>query len=1164
MPGTTLDTRYQLTDNLTATSGRIYLTGPQALVRMALSQRRIDAARGLNTAGFVSGYRGSPLAGVDMAMWRAQALLEEAHVRFLPAVNEDMAATMMMGTQQTGERADRTVEGVFGMWYGKGPGVDRAGDAIHHGNAAGASRHGGVLMIVGDDHTAASSSIGHASETSLTAWSIPIINPSSIEEYEYFGLWGWALSRFCGAWVAFKAITETVESGRSFELQSIPDFSACLNDPRAGKLQYSAREFLTPAMEHRIAERLTAVQAFSQLHRLDRLVNPAPQGALGLVTTGKATLDTEEALRRLARSGAHLPPIRHYKVGLTWPLDRAGLDAFVDGLEHILVVEEKAPIVENQIKELLFNRARRPTVQGKTDLRGQPLVTGEGQLNPTLVATALRGWLRDAGALTLPEPTGRAPVLDPATTHGLARRPYFCSGCPHSTSTKVPEGSQALAGVGCHYMATWMDRDTSGLTQMGGEGVDWIGLAPFTRTPHVFQNMGEGTYFHSGYLAIRQAVAAQAHITYKILFNDAVAMTGGQPVDGHLSVPDICRQMLGEGVARVVITTDEPQKYQGVPLVQGVAVHDRHELDSVQRELRDIPGVTVLIHDQACAAEKRRRRKKKAFPDPPRRLFINTAVCEGCGDCGTQSNCLSLVPVETPFGRKRAIDQSSCNKDYSCVDGFCPSFVSVMGGTPRRSARIAEPGNQARLETLRRQLPDPVILAGGEVCNILVAGIGGSGVVTLGALLAMAAHLEGRAVSTLDVTGLAQKGGAVISHVRLARGAQARGVVRIDQRQADVAILCDPVAAARPDIVATLKPSATLVTLSTYLAPTAEFTRDPDTNLDASRLVAGLRDIAGAANTRALDAHELALSLMGDAQLSNVMMLGFTWQRGAIPLDRASVERAITLNGVAVPANLQAFELGRIAAWQPDTLDKMLHPSRQSRVIPFPESLDTVVERCRDDLTGYQSAAYAKTYTDTVAAVARAEQALHPQAKPVLALAVARSLHKLMAYKDEYEVARLFSDGRFRRELQSRFEGDFTLRFHLAPPLLARRDPRTGAPRKMTFGPAMEAVFRVLAHGRRLRGTWLDVFGYSAERRTERRLARQYRARILDMLGKLNERTFPIAVELAALPDMVRGFGHVKQASIDRYDQRLAEMTRTLSAEPGHPAHTPSVVRRAG
>ncbi|MCC2597044.1 indolepyruvate ferredoxin oxidoreductase family protein [Pusillimonas sp. MFBS29] len=1146
-----IDQDYQLDDNLTAGTGRIFLTGTQALVRMLLSQQRADQARGLNTAGFVTGYRGSPLGGVDMAMWRAQSLLEQHHISFLPSINEDLGATMVMGTQQAGVRDDRQVDGVFAMWYGKGPGVDRAGDAIHHGHAAGASRHGGVLMIVGDDHTAASSSIPHASETSLQAWGIPVVHPASVDEYEQFGLWGWALSRYSGAWVAFKAVTETVESGRSFTLEANPTLP---DDVRGAGPEYSARDFLTPAIEHRMAERLEAVKAFSRRHPLDRTVHAAPGARLGIVTTGKAFLDTQDALSQLAREQPDLPlsSVRHYKVGLSWPLATDGFLQFAQGLDHILVIEEKAPFIESQIKDILYNHVQRPSVAGKHGLDHQALVPGEGQLSPAIVAALLCRWLRQTDPTIQTQPAVIAeaalagkPAPIPQASAALTRRPYFCSGCPHSTSTKVPEGSQAHAGVGCHYMATWMDRETSGLTQMGGEGADWIGLSRFIRMPHVFQNMGEGTYFHSGYLAIRQAVAAQANITYKILFNDAVAMTGGQPVDGQISVAQICQQMLGEGVSRVVITTDEPQKYRGASLPAGVTVHDRHELDALQRELRDIPGVTVLIHDQACAAEKRRRRKKKTLADPARRLFINTSVCEGCGDCSTQSNCLSLTPVETPFGRKRAIDQSSCNKDYSCVDGFCPSFVSVVGGRPRKAADTS-PDERERLQALVAALPLPEFQQHESCCNVLVAGIGGTGIITVGAIISMAAHLEGRAASVLDITGLAQKGGAVISHIRLSADAHQPGAVRVAPQQANVAILCDPVAASKPEVLQTLRPGQTLAVINTYLAPTPEFTRDPQVSLDPQGLIAQLRRTAGEQNSKLLDAHTLATRQFGDSILANMLMLGFAWQHGAIPLSLQAIMHALKLNGVAVQANQDAFQIGRLAASRPQELTPRGRAREQAVVIHFPESLEDIMARCRTALTDYQDAAYAKQHSDLVAQVLAAERSLKPQGRPRLAIAVAQSLYKLMAYKDEYEVARLFTDGSFRKALHEQFEGDFSLRFHLAPPVLARRDPHTGIHRKVSFGPATEKFLRVLAHGKVLRGTWLDIFSYTSERKTERKLVGEYQAALRDMLGNLNARNYDAALELADLPQIVRGYGHIKMSAVQTFRTRLQNVSDSL------------------
>ncbi|CAM3785559.1 Indolepyruvate ferredoxin oxidreductase, alpha/beta subunit [Bordetella sputigena] len=1144
-----LDQDYRLEDNYTRTDGRVFLTGTQALIRMLLTQRRLDREGGLNTAGFASGYRGSPLGGVDMAMWKAKALLDANQISFLPAINEDMAATVIMGTQQAGVRQDRNVDGVFSMWYGKGPGVDRAGDALHHGTAAGASRHGGVLVVVGDDHTAASSSIPHSSEASLIAWRMPIVHPASVDEYESFGLYGWALSRHAGTWVAFKAVSETVESGQSFLPAPAPSYPMPENPALpASELEYTARDFLSLAIEKRMDTRMKAVRAFVARHSIDKLVCAAPKARVGIVTVGKAHLDTMEALERL---GIDLDgsdsPVRVYKPGLTWPLDAGRLQHFLQGLRHVVVVEEKNTVVEGQIKDLLFNQPDRPSVAGRTGLDGEPLIPSAGQLRPSVLAPLLAAWLArtsdlrtgiDASEFACPEALANE-------ADGMRRRPYFCPGCPHNTSTKVPEGSQALAGVGCHYMAAWMDRDTAGLTQMGGEGADWIGLSRYIKAPHIFQNMGEGTYFHSGYLAIRQAIAAKANITYKILFNDAVAMTGGQPVDGRLSVPGICRQLRGEGVERIVITTDEPAKYQGVD-VAGATVHHRRELDAVQRELRDIQGVTVLIHDQTCAAEKRRRRKKAAFPDPPRRLMINSAVCEGCGDCGSKSNCLAVVPVETPYGRKRAIDQSSCNKDFSCVEGFCPSFVSVMDGKLRKSAAPAQ--DRDRLQALIDALPMPVIQPVAGPYRMLVAGIGGTGVITIGALVSMAAHLQGLSASVLDLTGLAQKGGTVISHIRLAPLHTPAGPVRLDWRQADAAILCDLVASIAPDALGALRRDGTRVTVNTYVAPVSEFTRNPDAAMRPEGLLAKVRHAAGEDKTAAIDAHAAATALFGDSILANVFMLGYAWQRGDVPLTYAALVRAIELNGVAVASNRAAFDAGRLAAHQPQALSKVSEPRASVIPLTVPETLDAAVKRRVADLTLYQNAAYAEKYRQFVDRVAVRERELAgasgTRGSPRLALAVARSLFKLMAYKDEYEVARLYTNGDFARQLEAQFEGaagkDYQLRFHMAPPIFARKDPSTGLPRKMTLGPRTLSAMKLLARLKGLRGTWLDPFGHTCERKMERGLIQQYCEVIESMLATLNPESMDRAVRIAALPEKIRGYGYIKLASVARYREELA------------------------
>ena len=944
-----IDLDYQLADNLLKDEGRVFLTGTQALVRLLLAQHRLDRRNGLDTGGFVSGYRGSPLAGVGFELWRIGPMLQEAGIVFVPGVNEDLAATAVMGSQHAGVDAARMRDGVFGMWYGKGPGLDRAGDALRHGNAAGASRHGGVLMVVGDDHAATSSSIPNASDLSLIGWGVPIVHPASVAEYQEFGLWGWAASRFAGTWVAFKAISETVESGRSVTLSPLPTFVEPAGFVSSvGPLEFRTSDFLTAAIEQRLAEKLRALSAFAALNSLDKLIVDPPRARVGIVTVGKAHLDLMEVLERGGLTNDRLIElgVRIYKPGLTWPLDRSRLLAFADGLTHLLVVEEKAAVVEQQVKDLLFNQpaARRPRVVGRHDDEGRPLIPWVGQLRPALLAAPVYRWLSAALERDFDEQAARAAGVAPVVDTSDPRRlPYFCAGCPHNSSTRVPDGSTALAGVGCHYMASWMDRGTGGLTQMGGEGADWVGWSPFTRTAHVFQNMGEGTYFHSGLLAIRQAIAARANITYKILFNDAVAMTGGQPVDGTLTVPQICTQLVAEGARRVVVTTDEPARYRGVTLPAGVDVLHRRELDRLQRELRETAGVTALIHDQTCAAEKRRRRKRAEYPDPPRRLFINEAVCEACGDCGVQSNCVAIVPQPTPFGTKRRIDQSACNKDWSCAEGFCPSFVSVIGGRPRKAA----PDGAGRLQAL---LARARALAGPDVtistaaapsssassssaapsvssttapsaasttagsADILIAGVGGTGVITIGAVLAMAAHLEGKAVSVLDFTALAQKGGSVLSHLRIGPPARADGAVRIDWQRADTLIACDLVVGTLPDAIGAIRAGHTTIVGNRNVASLAEFTRDGDALPDADALMRRLSTAAGEGAKYWLDATVTATALFGDSIATNCMMLGVAWQLGRVPVSAAAIIRALELNGVAVQINQQAFAGGRALA----------------------------------------------------------------------------------------------------------------------------------------------------------------------------------------------------------------------------------------------------------
>ena len=1145
---------YQLTDNLNAAHGRIFLTGTQALVRLVLTQRQLDRAAGLNTAGFVSGYRGSPLGMVDQQLWKAEKLLASHDVRFLPAINEELGGTAVLGTQRVESDPERTVEGVFAMWYGKGPGVDRAGDALKHGNAYGSSPHGGVLVVAGDDHGCVSSSMPHQSDQTMIAWHMPVVNPSNIADMLEFGLYGWALSRFSGAWVGYKAISETVESGSTVDLDG---FQTKWPAPEGfvapeGGLHNRWPDLPSLTIEARLAAKLDAVRYFSKTHSIDKWIAPSRHANVGIVTCGKAHLDLMETLRRLDLSVDELDAagVRIYKVGLSFPLETTRLDTFVEGLSEVLVIEEKGPVIEQQIKDHLYNRTQgaRPIVVGKNAQDGAMLLSALGELRPSRVLPVFADWL----ARHRPELDRRDKVVDLVAPQILSnaadavkRTPYFCSGCPHNTSTKVPEGSIAQAGIGCHFMASWMERDTTGLIQMGGEGVDWASHSMFTKTPHVFQNLGDGTYFHSGILAIRQAAAAKANITYKILYNDAVAMTGGQSVDGSISVPQIARQVEAEGIATLVVVSDEPEKYDGHhdQFPKGTTFHHRRELDEVQRRLREIKGVTVLIYDQTCAAEKRRRRKKGEFPDPDKRLFINEAVCEGCGDCGVQSNCLSVEPVETELGRKRRIDQSSCNKDYSCVNGFCPSFVTLEGAKLKKAA-----GNVFDPEALAARvdaLGEPTLELDNAPYDILISGVGGTGVVTVGALISMAAHLEGKSASVLDFMGFAQKGGAVLSFVRFAARDALLNQVRIDTQQADVLLACDMVVGASADALQTVRHGRTRIVVNTHAIPNATFVQNPDANLHAGSLLEKMQHAAGADRMNTCDAQALATRFLGDTIGANILMLGYAWQLGLVPVSHAALMRAIELNNVAVPMNKLAFAIGRLAAADPDALEALRKAAVTQRVEMAAMPLDGLIADREARLLAYGGSSFVTRYRALVSAAA----AHHNDA---VTRAVASTFYRLLAVKDEYEVARLHTDPAFRAALEAQFEGtagqDFAVKFNMAPPVLSKAK-NGGQPRKMTFGQWLWPVLGMMSKVRGLRGTLIDPFGRSLERKMERELSSDYEItirRAFDVLAPDNAKDVET---LALLHERIRGYGHVKLANLSMVKRRERELGVKLGIE---------------
>jgi indolepyruvate ferredoxin oxidoreductase len=1144
-----------LQDKYVLQSGRIYLSGIQALVRLPMMQRERDRTAGLNTAGFISGYRGSPLGGYDTALWQAAPLLEAHDIRFVPGLNEDLAATAVWGSQQVGLFSGAKVDGVFGIWYGKGPGVDRSLDVLRHANLAGTAPHGGVLAVAGDDHGAQSSTTAHQSEQAFAAVMMPVLNPATIQEYLDFGLLGFALSRYSGCWVAFKALSETVESSatvhvdprrvqivlpRDFEM---PPGGLHIRAPR-GAMDWPLDQ------ERRLhGPKLAAVKAFARVNSIDRVIIDSAKPRLGILATGKAYLDVRQALSELGIDDAMAAAlgIRLYKVGLTWPLEPEGARQFAQGLQEILVVEEKRAFLEQQLVAMLFNveAARRPLIVGKSDESGAPLLPTTGELTPAMIARAIVSRLKRLGEhnpqweerLARREDFERRRTEISAVT--ARRTPFFCSGCPHNTSTQLPQGSRAMAGIGCHSMALFMpNRETATLTQMGGEGANWIGQAPFTTEKHVFQNLGDGTYSHSGLIAIRAAAAAGVNITYKILYNDAVAMTGGQPVEGALSVSQIAQQVFWEGARRVVIVSDEPKKYSGnSQLPGGVDVRHRDALDEVQRELREVPGLTVLIYDQTCAAEKRRRRKRGLMADVPTRIFINEAVCEGCGDCSEQSNCISVRPLETEFGRKREIDQSSCNKDFSCLKGFCPSFVSVHGATLRTPSSDGT--------DLFAQLPPPATAGLDRPYGILITGIGGSGVITLGALIGMAAHLEGKAATVLDVTGLAQKNGAVMSHVRLARANAALGAVRIGAGGADLLLGCDMVVAASPEAIACIDSGKTKAIINSDVAPTAAFFSNPDVDFDDAAMRRALTTVIEPAGIDFVQANRLATALIGDSIATNLIMLGYALQKGLLPLGLAAIERAIELNGVAVEGNLRALTWGRLAAHDRKLIEQVAQPHAQAEQ---PRDLAALVEHRAAILTQYQDAAYARRYREAIAQVAVAERACIKGCS-ALAEVAARNLFKLMAYKDEYEVARLYANGAFMQKLRRQFAGKFRLEFHLAPPFIARIDPATGAPHKSVFGPWMFSVFKLLARLRDLRGTPFDLFGYSAERRRERQLIAEYEDVLRECATGLNAESHELAVELARLPEQIRGFGHIKARSIEQAKTREAVLLARWRAD---------------
>ena len=1142
-----------LQDKWEKTSGRVYLTGSQALARLPMLQADLDKKNSLNTAGFISGYRGSPLGGFDKTLWQIRDYLKRSNITFQPGINEDLGATAVWGTQQVNAFDGALYDGVFGLWYGKGPGVDRTGDVFKHANAFGTTAHGGVLAVAGDDHACKSSTLPHQSDYAFMDAMMPVLYPSGIQEMLDLGLYGWAMSRYCGSWIGFKTLAEVMDSSVSAELDSD---RVDIKLPHGFELPEGGLNARWPdkpmQQEARLHQyKLQAAKAFARANKLDKTIIDSPGAKLGIITTGKSYLDTLQALDDLGISNEQASQIgiKLYKVAMPWPLEPVGIREFALNTEELLVVEEKRGLIEDQLRSQLYGweTDRRPLISGKQNPEGSELLSSLGELTPAMISRVIAK--RIQSFYSSQEIISRLSFLEHKETYlaisreSQERTPHFCSGCPHNTSTRLPEGSRALGGIGCHYMATWMDRGTETFTQMGGEGATWIGQAPFTKNKHVFQNLGDGTYFHSGLLAIRAAIAASVNITYKVLYNDAVAMTGGQPVDGPMTIQKMSHQLYGEGVRHIALVSDEPNKYPSrADFADGVTFHHREDLMAVQNMLRDAKGCTAIIYDQTCAAEKRRRRKRGEMPDPDKRLVINAEVCEGCGDCGIQSNCLSLLPEETKRGRKRSIDQSACNKDYSCATGFCPSFVAVKGGKLRKPAK-------ARQSIPAVDIPEPDLPEIDGVYNILLSGVGGTGVVTVSALLGMAGHIEKRGVGVLDQIGLAQKFGAVMSHIRIAPSQKKIHCVRIPAGETDLLIGFDLMVGASEEALGKLNSERSQAVINNHEAMPAAFTRNPDLEIPNAKMQQVIENSCRTSGSLSLDTTRLATNLMGSGMAVNLFTIGVAWQKGLIPLKKQSILEAVRLNGVEVKNNFRAFEWGRYAAHDLKAVEAIAYGENdeQLQVVNFIHSLDEIILRERKHLTEYQNQVLADRYEKAVRKVESVEQKL--TGKSTLSLAVAENYSKVLGYKDEYEVARQLSSKQFRQKLERQFEGEFSLEFSLAPPLLSRKDPVTGRPRKKVYGEKMLPVFRMLSKMKNLRGTLFDPFIWTKDRRLELRVINEYEQDLKLIEKKLSAANYDEACELASIPSKIRGYGPVKEENYLNVQKQRAMLLSALSVD---------------
>ena len=1152
MQNVSLEDKYELN------KGRIFVNGTQVLVKLPFIQKKIDLLNGLNTSGFISGYRGSPLGAYDKALWQAKTYLNKNDIMFSPGLNEDLAATAVWGTQQPNLISDSKNDGVFSIWYGKGPGVDRSGDAFKHGNSAGTSKNGGVLLLLGDDHTAKSSTLAHQSEYAMLDAQIPILNPSNLQDLLEYGIFGWHLSRFSGLWVSVKCITTTIDSSSSIDIDiSKLNFQKPVINKNLGNVNIRIPDVILE-QETRITDlKIPAAINFATLNNINKVIFNEGKKHLGIISTGKAFSDTMDCLKNLnidqkkaEKLGIHL-----LKIGMTWPLESKKIEDFSRNMREVIVIEEKRDFLETNIKNILYNKKNMPkSIVGKLDENGNRLIKEGYEINKTDLKYVLISRIEKTCKvdLKIPSTSYQSSVKKVSKKNKIERTPYFCSGCPHNTSTKVPDGSKAMAGIGCHFMAAWMNRKTSLFTHMGAEGANWIGMAPFVKEKHIFQNIGDGTFNHSGTLAIRAAVNANVNITYKILYNDAVAMTGGQPVDGMPTTEQITHQLYGEGVNKIAIVTDEVLKYKNFKsLAKGTSIHDRKELDKLQQKFRTIKGVTVIIYDQTCATEKRRRRKRGLLEDPNKRIFINHLVCEGCGDCSVESNCISVEPMKTIYGTKRKINQSTCNKDYSCAGGFCPSFTEIKGGTiiKKSSSKILDPDN--KFKNLKN--PKKYSFKDNEVYNILVTGIGGTGVVTIGALIGMAAHIEKKGITVLDQVGIAQKGGAVLSHIKLAEDPSAIYSPQISDGTTNLLLGCDMVVSASNEINKLLNNKKTNSIINDHEAPLSQSVLDPNYSYSGSLTKSLIKNKS--IKTNFLNATELAKNIFGDTILSNIFLVGYAYQKGLIPISVKAIKEAIKLNAINVEENISAFSWGRLAS---EDINHVLEKTKISdnnlnKKLP----LSQLINKRYEELIEYQDEKYAAKYLKLIKSVQKKELPLKEKKLEMTKLVV-NTLYKIMAYKDEFEVARLYTDGRFKEYLKENFEGAFKIGIYLSPPILNLIDKKTNKPKKILFSSKVFVLFKILNKFKFLRNTFLNPFRYSTERKKERELIKKFENNLNYLLNKVNKTNYKKCLEILNLFNNVKGYGHVKMNNFKEFEVDLeyklsqfkaSESKRDLAAE---------------